>query len=50
MTEPKPTGDVLSGRDEATPVRAFNRVALVIFVVFVVVCGVSLVLWATLNN
>jgi len=49
MTEPKPTGDVLSGRDDATPVRAFNRVALVVFAVFVVVCGVAYVLWSALN-
>jgi hypothetical protein len=49
MTEPKPTGDVLSGRDEATPVRAFNRVALVVFIVFVVVCGIAYGLWSALN-
>jgi hypothetical protein len=43
MTEPKPPGDVLSGRDEATPIRALNRVALVIFVVFAI--GIALALY-----
>jgi hypothetical protein len=57
MTEPKPQetqvpaapGPVLSGRDDATPVRAFNRVALVIFVVFAIVCAVAYGLWTSLN-
>jgi hypothetical protein len=49
VTEPKQPGDVLSGRDAATPVRAFNRVALVILAVFVVVCGVAYGLWSALN-
>lgn len=49
MTEPKAPGTVLSGRDEATPVRALNRVALVVAAVFVVVCGVALGLWAALS-
>jgi hypothetical protein len=49
MTEPKPPGPVLSGRDDATPVRAFNRVAFVIFVVFMVVCAAAYGLWTALN-
>jgi hypothetical protein len=49
MTEPKPTGNVLSGRDEATPVRAFNRVFIVIAVVFVIVCAIAYGLWTALN-
>jgi hypothetical protein len=57
MTDPKPPetqvpttpGPVLSGRDDATPVRAFNRVALVIFVVFAIVCAVAYGLWTSLN-
>jgi hypothetical protein len=57
MTDPKPPeaqlpatpGPVLSGRDDATPVRAFNRVALVIFLVFAIVCAVAYGLWTSLN-
>ncbi len=49
MTEPKPPGPVLSGRDEATPIRALSRVALVIFVVFAIVCGIALGLWLALK-
>jgi hypothetical protein len=49
MTEPKQPGPVLSGRDAATPVRALNRVALVIFAVFVVVCAIAYGLWSALN-
>jgi hypothetical protein len=39
----------MSGRDDRTPVRAFNRVALVIFVVFAIVCAIAVGLWAWLN-
>jgi hypothetical protein len=46
---PATPGPVLSGRDDATPVRAFSRVALVIFVVFAIVCAVAYGLWTSLN-
>jgi hypothetical protein len=49
MTEPRPPGEILQGRDEATPVRALSRVALVVAVVFVIVCAVALGLWAALR-
>ena len=49
MTEPRPPGQILRGRDEATPLRALNRVALVVAVVFVIVCAIALGLWAALR-
>jgi hypothetical protein len=49
MTEPKPPGPMMSGRDESTPVRAFGGVALVIAVVFAIVCAVALGLWLGLR-
>jgi hypothetical protein len=41
MTEPTPRDEILTGRDEATPVRALNRVFLVVLVVFIIVCGIA---------
>lgn len=49
MTEPKPPGPLLSGRDEATPARALGRVAMVIGLVFAIVCVVAYGLWSALN-
>jgi len=40
---------LLTGRDESTPFRAFNRVFLVVAVVFVVVCALAYGLWTALN-
>jgi hypothetical protein len=42
-------GEILQGRDEATPVRALSRVFLVVAVVVVVVGGVAVALWAALR-
>ena len=49
MTQPTPRDDVLSGRNENSPFRAMNRVALVIAIVFVIVCAVAYGLWTALN-
>ena len=40
---------LLTGRDENTPFRAFNRVLLVVAVVFVLVCALAYGLWTALN-
>jgi hypothetical protein len=40
---------LLTGRDESTPFRAFNRVILVVAVVFVVICALAYGLWTALN-
>jgi hypothetical protein len=49
MSEPTPRDEILTGRNESTPFRAIQRVALVIAVVFVVVAGVAYGLWSALN-
>ena len=49
MTEPAPRDEILTGRNAATPVRAMQRVALVILVVFLVVGGIAWGLWAALH-
>jgi hypothetical protein len=46
MTEPTPRDEILTGRDEATPVRALNRVALVVFAVVVVIGGIAYGIWS----
>jgi hypothetical protein len=40
---------IIQGRDESTPFRAFNRVILVVAVVFVLVCAAAYGLWSALN-
>jgi hypothetical protein len=40
---------IITGRDESTPFRAFNRVFLVIAVVVVIVAAVAYGLWTALN-
>jgi len=40
---------LLTGRDENTPFRAFNRVFLVCAVAFVIVCAIAYGLWTALN-
>jgi hypothetical protein len=49
VTEPKPPGRILRGRDETTPLRAFSRVWLVVAVVVAVVIGIAFGLWASLG-
>jgi hypothetical protein len=49
MTEPTPRDEILTGRNEATPLRALSRVALVVLLVFLVVCGIAFGLWAALK-
>ena len=49
MTEPTPRDEILTGRDEATPMRALGRVALVVFAVVAVVAGIAYGLWSGLN-
>jgi hypothetical protein len=49
VTEPTPRDEILTGRDESTPFRAFNRVFLVVAVVVVVVGAIAYILWSTLN-
>jgi hypothetical protein len=49
MTEPTPRDELLTGRNEATPFRAINRVALLVAAVVVVVAGVAYGLWSALN-
>jgi hypothetical protein len=49
MTEPKPPGKVLAGREAGTPFRALNRVALVVAVAFLFVFAIAFTLWATLR-
>jgi hypothetical protein len=39
MTEPTPRDEILTGRNESTPVRALGRVALVVAVVVLVIGG-----------
>lgn len=41
--------EILRGRDEATPVRAMNRVALAVFVVVCLFGGLAYGLWTALN-
>jgi hypothetical protein len=40
---------ILRDRNENTPVRALNRVALVVFVAVVIVGGLAYGLWSALN-
>jgi hypothetical protein len=40
---------IITGRDESTPFRAFNRVFLVIAVVVVIVAAAAYGLWTALN-
>ena len=49
MTEPKPPGEILSGRDETTPLRALGRVWLVVAVVAVLVAAAADAVWTALN-
>jgi hypothetical protein len=49
MTEPTPRDELLTGRNEATPVRLLGRVALVIFVVVAIIAGIAYGLWSALN-
>jgi hypothetical protein len=39
MTEPTPRDEILTGRNESTPVRALGRVALVVAVAVLVIGG-----------
>jgi hypothetical protein len=45
VTEPEPHGELLTGREPATPFRLLFRVALVVFVAVVIVGGVAFGLW-----
>ncbi|HET7572476.1 MAG TPA: hypothetical protein VFJ77_07395 [Gaiellaceae bacterium] len=49
MTEPKQPGEILRGRDETTPLRAFSRVGLVVGVVFVLICAAAYGVWTAFN-
>jgi hypothetical protein len=49
MTQPTHRDEILTGRNESTPFRALNRVALVVAVVFVIVCAIAYGLWTALN-
>jgi hypothetical protein len=50
MTEPTPRDEILTGRDAATPVRAFGRVALVIAVVVLLIGGLIYGLFAAFGG
>jgi hypothetical protein len=41
--------DILRGRDESTPIRALNRVFLVVLVAVCLVGGLAYGLWSALN-
>jgi hypothetical protein len=41
--------EILTGRDESTPLRALNRVALVVFVVVCLFGALAYGLWTALN-
>ena len=41
--------EILTGRDESTPLRVLNRVALVVFVVVCLVGAAAYGLWTALN-
>ncbi len=49
MTEPKPPGELLQGRDETTPVRALARVALVVGAVAVLLIAAAYAVWTSLR-
>jgi hypothetical protein len=49
VTEPDPPGELLTGREPATPFRLLFRVALVILVVFLIVGGIAFGLWEALE-
>ena len=40
---------LITGRDESTPFRAFNRVIVVVAVVVVIVGAIAVALWSALN-
>jgi hypothetical protein len=46
---PRPAGEILQGRDETTPLRAWSRVWLVVATVAVMVAAVAYGLWSALN-
>ncbi len=50
MTEPTPRDEILTGRNEATPVRAFGRVAVVIAVVVLLIGGLVYGLFAAFGG
>jgi hypothetical protein len=45
VTEPAPRDEILTGRNEATPFRALNRVFLVCLAAFLIVGGLAFGLW-----
>jgi hypothetical protein len=49
MTQPTSRDEILTGHNESTPFRALHRVALVVAVVFVLVCALAYGLWTALN-
>lgn len=49
MTEPKPPGEILQGRDETTPLRAFSRVFVPVSIVAAIVIGIAFGLWVALR-
>ncbi|HET7567071.1 MAG TPA: hypothetical protein VFJ91_03710 [Gaiellaceae bacterium] len=46
---PRPPGEILQGRDETTPLRAWSRVWLVVATVAVIVAAIAYGLWSALN-
>ena len=50
MPEPTPRDEILTGRNESTPIRALNRVALVVFVVVALVAGLAYGLYAAFGG
>ena len=40
---------LITGRDESTPFRAFNRVIVVVAVVVVIIGAIAVALWSALN-
>jgi hypothetical protein len=50
MTEPAPRDDLLSGRNEAAPARAFGRVVVVVAVVVLVIGGIVYGLFAAFGG
>jgi hypothetical protein len=50
MTEPTPRDEILTGRNESTPVRALGRVAIVIAVVVLLIGGLVYGLFAAFGG
>jgi len=49
VTEPDPPGELLTGREPATPFRLLFRVALFVFAVVLIVGGIAFGVWELFN-